>query len=460
MPVDVLDHMEEAWKLERNPFPSAAIRRQNVREPYSPDVFSDEESAFRRKFIRGGIRGGLAIGFLWSQGLHDDTGFGKTTLMQELAKEINSDLGATTLEKAGEKKAIKLPIAAAFSNLNSLNATGLYPVLFNAVIDLATAPEFEAESVFDKARARIVVELESDDASQTADRVRDAWASIGGTSGPLRPELVQAFAAGGGKQLKAELATVSPTARLRNGLQYLDFALAALAAAGIDHLFLMIDQLEDLATNRSVTAPKRSREIGRIRDLLERAPYATWLHMIFTFHNRAAQGLERFWEENRLPPFEVTPSNTASVVLLNELKDTDQVKELLRVYVESARTDQIEDDLLPFESGAADVLRDVSEGRVGVLLNRAHELLNAAAEKALPTISGTFARQYFEGHAPSGDADGRAEPAEFHRRHRRSAPRPPVRRNGFAPVARSAGRLHARCVAGRQVCAALWPAPA
>jgi hypothetical protein len=88
----------------------------------------------------------------------------------------------------------------------------------------------------------------------------------------------------GGKLLKAALAALSPTARLRNGLQYLDFALAVLAAAKIDHLFLMIDQLEELATNQSVTAPKRSREIGRIRDLLESAPYATRLHMILLGH--------------------------------------------------------------------------------------------------------------------------------------------------------------------------------
>ena len=50
---------------------------------------------------------------------------------------------------------------------------------------------------------------------------------------------------------------VSITARLRNGLYYLDFALGALAAAGIDHLYLMIDQLEDLATTRSITSAKR-----------------------------------------------------------------------------------------------------------------------------------------------------------------------------------------------------------
>jgi len=379
MPADVFDHMEEAWKLEKNPFPLEAIRAQRVEQPYSPTVFSQEENAFRRKLIRGGINGGQAIGFLWSQRLRADTGFGKTTLMQEAAREINSDLGATTLQKAGVKKSAP-PIAAAFSNLNNLNASGLYPVLFNAVVDLATPPDASGTSVLAKARQRIVDELGSDDFDAIADRVRTSWMAIGGTGAPLRPELIIAFASGGNR-LKSVLSEVSPTARLRNGLQYLDFALAVLAAAGIDHLFLMIDQLEDLATNRSVTSPKRSREIGRIRDLLESVPYASRLHMVFTFHNRAAQVLDRFWEENRLPSFEVSPSNTSAVVVLGGIKDTDQAKELLRVYLEDARTEPVEDELLPFEPGAVDVLREVSDGRPGILLSRARELVNAAAEQ-------------------------------------------------------------------------------
>jgi hypothetical protein len=409
MKTDVFEHMEEAWKIERNPFPAEAIRIQNAEQPYSEAVFPDETNEFRRKLIRGGVRGGQAIGFLWSQGARADTGFGKTTLMQEITGEINKDLGATTLEKAGAKKAANSPIAAAFSNLNSLNATGLYPVLFNAVVDLATTHHPNTVSVFENARARIIEELGSDDAEGIAEHVRGAWTEIGGTGGPLRSELIEAFAAGGSKKLKSELSAVTSTARLRNGLQYLDFALAVLAAAGIDHLFLMIDQLEDLATNRSVTAPKRSREIGRIRDLLESAPYATRLHMIFTFHNRAAQVLDRYWEENRLPPFEVSPSNTSAVVVLGGLKDTEQAKELIRVYLENVRTEQLEDEILPFESAAVEVLREISDGRPGILLSRARELLNAAAEQALPKISGAFARKYFEGQGSSADDDDRTE---------------------------------------------------
>jgi hypothetical protein len=130
--------------------------------------------------------------------------------------------------------------------------------------------------------------------------------------------------------------------------------------------------------------------------------------MIFTFHNRAAQVLDRYWEENRLPPFEVSSSNTSAVVVLGGLKDVEQAKELLRVYLEEARIDDIEDELLPFEPAAIEVLREVADGRPGVLLSRARELLNAAAEQELPKISGRFARQYFENQAPASDAEDRA----------------------------------------------------
>lgn len=394
MPVDALDHMEEAWNLDDNPFPAEAIYVENT--PYSPTVFDEEAQEFRRKLIRGSVRGSVNVGFLWSQGAQADTGFGKTALMRQIAKEINRDLGVDTLTRAGVRAQKQALIAAAYSNLNNLNASGLYPVLFNAVLDLAE-PTPEAESVLDQIRARIVQHLGSDDPAQIIGHITDTWLSICGTAPPLRAEVVTAFATGGAQGVKAALGTVSATARLRNGLHYLDFALAALSAAGVNHLYLMIDQLEDLATTRTVTAAKRSREIGRIRDMLEGPPYVNRVHFILTFHNRAAQALDRFWEENRLPPFEISPSNIASVVVLRGLKDDDQVSALLRVYLEEHREGPVEDDLLPFEAGAVTILREVSDGRVGILLNRARELFNFAAQRGAPRITGDLASRFFAG---------------------------------------------------------------
>ena len=403
MAVDALDHMEEAWNLEGNPFPAEAIHTQNA--PYSPTVFGEEAQEFRRKLVRGSVRSNVNIGFLWSQGAHVDTGFGKTTLMREITKEINHDLGVDTLTKAGIRADKQVPIVAAFSNLNNLNASGLYPVLFNAVLDL-TQLTTGSTSVLDQARARIVEDLGTADPARLSGHVTDTWLKICGTAAPLRPEVVSAFANDGSQGVKVALGTVSATARLRNGLHYLDFALAALAAAGIDHLYLMIDQLEDLATTRTITAAKRSREIGRIRDMLEGPPYANRVHFIFTFHHRAARVLERFWVENRLPPFETSPSNVASVVVLRGLKDDAQVSDLLRVYLEEQREGQVEDDLLPFDPGAITVLREVSEGRVGILLNRARELLDFAAGQGAPRITGEFASKFFAGADTSNPEPG------------------------------------------------------
>ena len=401
MPIDALDHMEEAWNLEANPFPAEAIHAQDT--PYSPTVFGEESQQFRRKLIRGAVRGSFNVGFLWSQGAQADTGFGKTTLMREITKEINYDLGVDTLTKAGIRTDKQVPIAAAFSNLNNLNASGMYPVLFNAVIDLSQSTA-EGTPVLDQARARIVEDLGTDDPNNVYNHVAATWLNICGTAPPLRAEVVRAFADAGSQGVKAALGTVSATARLRNGLHYLDFALAALAAAGIDHLYLMIDQLEDLATTRTITAAKRSREIGRIRDMLEGPPYTNRVHFIFTFHNRAAQVLERFWEENRLPPFEISPSNVASVVVLRGLKEDAQVCDLLRVYLEERREGPVEDDLLPLDAGAISVLREVSDGRVGILLNRARELFDYAAQRGAPRITGELAIRFFAG-ADTSDLD-------------------------------------------------------
>jgi hypothetical protein len=79
------------------------------------------------------------------------------------------------------------PIAAAFSNLNNLNATGLYPVLFNAVIDLATALDASTESVFDKARARIIAVITK---SAAGLENRSIWGGFMAAGLALAPGLV------------------------------------------------------------------------------------------------------------------------------------------------------------------------------------------------------------------------------------------------------------------------------
>ena len=64
-------------------------------------------------------------------------------------------------------------------------------------------------------------------------------------------------------------------------------------------------------------------------------------------------------------------------------------------------------ELVPFERDALTVLRLVSQGRPGILLNRANELFQAGAVAQKGLIDGTFAREYFEsvGHSTAVATD-------------------------------------------------------
>ena len=402
------EHMEEAWGLEQNPFPHSAISG-GWTDPYSSGVFPDEEAEFFQKTVRGALQGSRQVGFLWSKGPGGDTGYGKTALMRESVRKINTDFGEQVQAATGLRVKRIVPIAAGFSELNTMNRTGLYPVLFNAVVGMAGS----ADAPLLRAREMICGEIGSEAPAKVKAKLVETRLKIAPTSPALRPDLLQVFAEKP-NELPSFLGTVSEASQIRSGLQYLDFTMIALAAAGVRKFFLMIDQLEDLATNKSLSRARRRREIGRVRDLMESEPYASMLHMTFTFHATAARELEIFWEEHRLPIFEDTPSNQAAVVVLRGMQDDDQVEALLSAWLDVHRFDESTvGGIVPFERDALTVLRQISEGRPGILLNRANELLQAGAETQRGLIDGTFAHEHFAGagYDSVSPALGEDEPA-------------------------------------------------
>ena len=408
MSMSPYQHIEETWGLDGNPFPHSAISG-GWTDPYSSAVFPDEEAEFFQKTVRGALQGSRQVGFLWSKGPLGDTGYGKTALMRESVRKINADFGRQVEAITGMRDERIVPIAAGFSELNTMNRTGLYPVLFNAVVGMAR----DANAPLLRSRELICTAIGDDAPAKVAAKLAETRLAIAPTSPALRPDLLHVFAEAP-DEVPAFLGRVSSASQIRNGLHYLDFAMIALAAAGVRKVFLMIDQLEDLATNGSLSAARRGREIGRIRDMLENEPYSSMLHMTFTFHATAAGKLERFWEQNRLPSFEDTLSNQAAVVVLRGIRDDDKVEALLSAWLDAHRIDaSMPRDLVPFERDALTVLRLVSQGRPGILLNRANELFQAGAEAQKGLIDGAFAREYFEGvgHSTASPMATEDEPA-------------------------------------------------
>ena len=389
---DKYQHMAEAWGIDGNPFPADAIHQGS--EPYNPEVFPEENDSFFKRLVYGAIMDRRGFSFLWSKGANgEDTGFGKTTLLKHGAREVNRDFGQSVLATAGMRKD-RIPsnlAVASYTSLNTLSSVGVYPILFAAAEYLADPKNgVGGKSVFGLLRDRIVEAngLEDDDEDGVRSAVLKARRKLGPTLTPLNEEALRAFGSPDDGEIGDFLAGVKDTTRVRSGLAYFDFAFTVAATAGVPHFLVFVDQLEDLATTQTVTKAKRSREVGRMRDIIaETAPFAGKVRFLFTFHVRAADALNEMWSLNRLPSYDPEdPANEGSVVVLRGIQDVDQARELLITYLNERRTEGGSDELSPFQENVLPVLIEKAGGRPGILLRDAYRLFDRAAEQGLPTI--------------------------------------------------------------------------
>jgi hypothetical protein len=198
-------------------------------------------------------------------------------------------------------------------------------------------------SVLDHLRQRIIENngLEPDDHDGLKTAIQAARRSLGATLVALREDALDAFVLNDDGGFANFLSEVSDASRIRSGLSYFDFVFTIASAAGVPHFCVFVDQLEDLATTPTVTKAERSREVGRLRDIIaEIAPFAGNLRFVFTFHIRASSTLDEMWRLNRLPSYDPEdPANEGNLVVLRGIQNVDQARKLLTTYLSSKRAD-------------------------------------------------------------------------------------------------------------------------
>lgn len=411
---DKYQHMQEAWGIDGNPFPSEAIHQGS--EPYNPQVFPEEYDQFFEKLVYGALMDRRGFSFLWSKGVNgEDTGFGKTSLLKHAAREVNRDFGQSVLRNAGMKDE-KIPsnlAVAAYASLNTLSGAGVYPILFAAAEYLADPKNGEGvSSVLEHLRKRIIENngLKPDDHGGLKAAILAARRKLGATLVALREDALDAFVLNEDGGFADFLSGVSDASRIRSGLSYFDFVFTIASAASVPHFCVFVDQLEDLATTPTVTKAKRSREVGRLRDIIaETAPFAGRVRFVFTFHVRAAYALDEMWRLNRLPSYDPEdPANAGNLVVLRGVQNVEQARKLLITYLNSLREDGESDDLTPFDENTLSLLIERSSGRPGILLQLAYNLYDRAADQGLAKIDREFASSILGSRRGSaGQASGR-----------------------------------------------------
>ncbi|MGW1143482.1 hypothetical protein ACWD6I_00175 [Streptomyces sp. NPDC002454] len=419
------------WGLAKNPFPATGVARiggTDARENgllYAPDVHAEQLRQVIDKFVLGMSYSGLKFGFLWSEGGSagdfDARGFGKSVLMQHVAGRVNHRFGAEVYVSAGldDEDAAEVPICCMLTSFDTAHTRTLGAALFAAVEYAVLTVLEDGATLAGKLRNRLIAKLGTDDVEELTATVVDGHRALRGrTLGPPDERLIGVLCSSNPTDAGDYLMRISPITRSRSGSTHMATFLLFAAAAGMKHVLLFCDQLEDLASTTTAKA-KRDLEIERFRDVVvETLPMADMMTVIVTMHPRAALAIGTAWELADLPNFALTNQNERSTVRLSALRDAGQAAQLLKPYLSAATkpgTVRPEgDELFPFTYDAVVCLFSMSSRKPRDVLRKAHAVLDAAAVKNLARIEAEDVLRYFDATAPrprdgfglaSGDLD-------------------------------------------------------
>ena len=184
--------------------------------------------------------------------------------------------------------------------------------------------------------------------------------------------------------------------------------LVVIKTAGINHVILCCDQLEDFAAT-TTTRQKRTLETERFRDyVLEIQPMSDMLTCVVTMHPRATRAIGEMWYLADLPSYEHDRlENRHRIVVLERVKSKEKARILVKRYIDEARTAPHPDgnDIYPFSEEVIEALYIRADGKPRDLLRKANTLVFEGAEQNWDIITGDRAEALLDSFAVDDEDD-------------------------------------------------------
>jgi hypothetical protein len=404
-------YLETAYGLTRNPFPGNATYGEDSQLVYVPEMFGDQRNEFLRKFVVAPLQNGQPLlGAVWSVVPGDPAarGFGKSTLMGEEAKRINSDHGLSTLMSLGvsEIEARENPILAGYVSFNTKAQGGISSIdaaAFNLVrFILRNASSEAAPSTHQRlqqmAAARLVKQgraIPGHEAEAIVQAVKDRFRSFA-VSVDIRNLLDQYLnylASPDTDALNKFLFnSVGTWHHDRNGLKYLQILVVFGELAGIQHFTFFVDQVEDFTSIADVK--KIHKNVKIIRDaLLETEPFSSLASFIFQLHPAAQQRLRDAWRHEDLRSLDIEdPLNEPVIVVLEGLDKFPEARLLAERCLNSPQmiASNRKSGIMPFTEAALHRIWEATRPRPRYFLRALHQVLQLASDKKRDVIDETF----------------------------------------------------------------------
>jgi hypothetical protein len=404
-------YLETAYGLTRNPFPGNATYGEDTQSVYVPEMFGDQRHEFLRKFVMAPLQNGQPLlGAVWSVVPGDPAarGFGKSTLMGEEAKRINTDFGLSTLTALGvsEPEARENPILAGYVSFNTKAQGGISSIdaaAFNLVrFILREASGDQDPSVHQRlqqmAAARLVsqgraVSGHECDAIIAAVRNRFRSFAVGIDIRNLLDEYLTYLASPDTEALNRFLFnSVGTWHHDRNGLKYLQILVVFGELAGIQHFTFFIDQVEDFTS--TADARKIQKNVKIIRDaFLETEPFSSMASFVFQMHPAAQQKLRDAWRHEDLRSLEIDdPLNEPVVVVLEGLDKFPEARLLAARCLNdpAIMAPNHKGGIAPFTEAALQRIWEATKPRPRYFLRALHQVLQLASDKKRASIDEAF----------------------------------------------------------------------
>ncbi|MFF2702019.1 hypothetical protein ACFVUQ_27115 [Streptomyces cyaneofuscatus] len=414
--------LKKKWNLRNNPFPHTAIARiggNDLRENgllYEPAVQADQVREAMEKFVLGSAFSGLKFGYLWSRGSSpadsDARGYGKSVLLQHVARLVNRDFGRSVylLSELDDEDAAENPICSLVTSFDTAQVRSLGAALFAAVEYGVKFRTLEEPPLAQRLRQELIDRIGTDDQRVLLKAVADEQNALHGrTLGPPDERLLVALCGEDPTAVVEYLNSIKAATRSRNGAVFFATFLLYAAAAGMKHVLVCCDQLEDLASSNTAKS-KRDLETERFRDVLvETQPMADMVSIIVTMHPRAAMKIKNAWDQADLPSFEDTDANNRSTVTLPGLQDVEEARKLLSKYMDAAvqpDSGREPGSLHPLTEDAVAVLLSHSTRKPRDVLRMAHSVLEEAAARNLEVVGVEQVRRLLDTITPVPHQEG------------------------------------------------------
>lgn len=399
---------EHGYGLRGNPFPGKATYGEDTKMVYVPEMFGAQREEFLRKFVLAPLENGQPlIGAVWSvvPGDPEARGFGKSTLMGEEAKQINSDFGRATLSSLGvqEDEIKENPILAGYVAFNTKSQGGIANIdaaAFHLVRFILRSNDDKGNSIHqllhNMASTRLIEEgavSVGKDAIVEAIRARFRELSVSIDIRNLLEQFLFYLADTDTEALERFLSDdVGTWHHDRNGLKYLQIFVVFTELAGIQHFTFFIDQVEDFTSNAGPA--KIQKNVKIIRDaLLEAEPFSSRASFVFQLHPDAYEKLRNAWLHEDLRSLEWDdPLNKSVVIVLTGLEKFEHARLLVEQILNdpSVALPNRTGGIAPFTESALELVWEATKPRPRWFLRVLHELLGLGKDGKVVSINDSF----------------------------------------------------------------------